>query len=62
MTIPDQPDTPEGALDEPGVGGLEEAFRLADRLAVHGADCVCPPCASRLSGLLSELARALGGS
>ena len=55
MTIPDQPDVGHVPAD------LDEAFRVADRLAVHGADCVCPPCAGRLPGLLAELARALGG-
>lgn len=53
MTIPDQPDVAP-ATD------LDEAFRVADRLAVHGSTCVCPRCAGRLPGLLTELARALG--
>lgn len=39
---------------------LDRAFAVADRLAVHGSDCVCPPCAGRLPGLLAELARRLG--
>ncbi|NMO88519.1 hypothetical protein [Actinomycetospora sp. TBRC 11914] len=56
MTIPDEPDAVPDALAAPG---LDEAFRVADRLAVHGADCVCPPCAGRLPRLLAELARAL---
>ncbi|WP_433782086.1 hypothetical protein ACQPX6_19490 [Actinomycetospora sp. CA-101289] len=36
-----------------------DAFRVADELAVHGSDCVCPPCAGRLTGLLAELSRAI---
>jgi hypothetical protein len=36
-----------------------DAFAVADELAVHGSDCVCPRCAGRLPGLLSELARAI---
>jgi hypothetical protein len=36
-----------------------DAFLVADELAVHGNDCVCPPCAGRLTGLLSELARTI---
>ncbi|GAA4917221.1 hypothetical protein EV188_101731 [Actinomycetospora succinea] len=36
-----------------------DAFRVADELAVHGSDCVCPTCAARLPGLLAELARAI---
>ena len=36
-----------------------DAFAVADELAVHGSDCVCPTCAGRLPGLLSELARAI---
>jgi hypothetical protein len=54
MTIPDQPDVGHVPTD------LDEAFRVADRLAVHNPSCVCPPCAGRLPGLLTELARALG--
>ena len=61
MTIPEQPDVPESlAAVDVGTEELDEAFRVADRLAVHGADCVCPPCAGRLPGLLAELARAMG--
>ena len=61
MTIPDQPDTPDSlAAVDIGTGDLDEAFRVADRLAVHRPDCVCPPCAGRLPGLLAELARAMG--
>ncbi len=59
MTIPDESDALE---DGPPTRGLEEAFRVADRLAVHGAECVCPSCAGRLPGLLVELAQALGRS
>jgi hypothetical protein len=36
-----------------------DAFAVADELAVHGSDCVCPRCAGRLTGLLSELSRAI---
>lgn len=36
-----------------------DAFRVADELAVHGSDCVCPTCAARLPGLLAELAAAI---
>ena len=36
-----------------------DAFRVADELAVHGSDCVCPRCAARLPALLIELARAI---
>jgi hypothetical protein len=54
------PDIPEPALDELESMELHEAFRVTDRLAVHGAECVCPRCAGRLPGLLAELAHALG--
>jgi hypothetical protein len=53
MTIPDQPDLGHVPTD------LDDAFRVADRLAVHGSTCLCPPCAGRLPGLLTELARCL---
>jgi hypothetical protein len=56
MTIPDGPDALE---DGPATRELDEAFRVADRLAVHGSTCLCPPCAGRLPGLLTELARCL---
>ena len=36
-----------------------DAFAVADELAVHGSDCVCPRCAGRLTGLLAELSRAI---
>jgi hypothetical protein len=36
-----------------------DAFGVADELAVHGSDCVCPRCAGRLTGLLGELSRAI---
>jgi hypothetical protein len=36
-----------------------DAFAVADELAVHGSDCVCPRCAGRLPGLLAELSRAI---
>ena len=36
-----------------------DAFGVADELAVHGSDCVCPRCAGRLTGLLAELSRAI---
>ena len=63
MTIPDQPDLPDSlAAVDIGTGDLDEAFRVADRLAVHSPTCVCPPCAGRLPGLLSELALALDRS
>lgn len=53
---------------QPGAGptvdvadpAYRRAFAVTDQLAVHGADCVCPPCAGRLTGLLGELARAIG--
>jgi hypothetical protein len=56
--IPDDlpPSLDTGTLD---AAPLDEAFRVADRLAVHGAECVCPRCAGRLPGLLMELAHAL---
>lgn len=38
---------------------LADAFAVADQLAVHGSDCVCPRCAGRLPFLLRDLARAL---
>ncbi|WP_018334444.1 hypothetical protein [Actinomycetospora chiangmaiensis] len=38
---------------------LADAFAVADQLAVHGHDCVCPRCAGRLPFLLRDLARAL---
>jgi hypothetical protein len=61
VTIPDQPDIPDSlAAVDIGTTDLDEAFRVADRLAVHGAECVCPPCAGRLPGLLTELARCQG--
>jgi hypothetical protein len=60
VTIPDQPDTPDSlAAVDIGTEDFDEAFRVADRLAVHGPTCVCPPCAGRLPGLLTELARCL---
>jgi hypothetical protein len=36
-----------------------DAFGVADELAVHGSDCVCPRCAGRLTGLLAELSQAI---
>lgn len=57
--IPDEPDTPDQVLDGADLPRLDQAFRVADRLAVHGSDCVCPRCAGRLPGLLTELAHAL---
>jgi hypothetical protein len=36
-----------------------DAFAVADELAVHGSDCVCPRCAGRLTGLLAELSRSI---
>ncbi|GAA4828801.1 hypothetical protein GCM10023201_15200 [Actinomycetospora corticicola] len=41
---------------------LADAFAVADQLAVHGSDCVCPRCAGRLPFLLRDLARALDGA
>lgn len=38
---------------------FRDAFRVADELAVHGSGCVCPTCAARLPGLLTELAEAI---
>jgi hypothetical protein len=38
---------------------LADAFAVADQLAVHGHDCVCPRCAGRLPFLLRDLAAAL---
>ncbi len=57
MTIPDGPDALENGA---ATRELDEAFRVADRLAVHGSTCLCPRCAGRLPGLLAELAHALG--
>ena len=48
-------------LDGLGSRAQREAFAVADRLAVHGSDCVCPPCASRLPRLLRRLAASLDG-
>ena len=54
--------TPEDS-DPPGTPvdtrEYRDAFRVADKLNVHGSGCVCPPCAARLPGLLVELARAI---
>lgn len=36
-----------------------DAFLVADELSVHGSECVCPNCAARLTGLLTELAHAI---
>lgn len=47
--------TPHPVAAEP----LADAFAVADQLAVHGSDCVCPRCAGRLPFLLRDLARAL---
>jgi hypothetical protein len=57
--IPDEPDTPERVLDDLDSQRFDAAFRVADRLAVHGNDCVCPRCAGQLPGLLAALAAAL---
>ncbi|HEY2224467.1 hypothetical protein [Actinomycetospora sp.] len=57
--IPDQPDTPESVLGDLDGPRFDAAFRVADRLAVHGNECVCPRCAGQLPVLLAELARAL---
>ena len=51
-----EPD-PLGTTESPE--RYRDAFAVADELAVHGSDCVCPPCAGRLTGLLGELARAI---
>jgi hypothetical protein len=59
MTLPDEPDALQLGSDTPD---LDEAFRVADRLAVHGSTCVCPRCAGQLPGLLASLARALDRS
>lgn len=57
------PDSPHSDADpEIGIEGAAEyrrAFAVADALATHGSDCVCPRCAGRLPGLLAELARAV---
>ena len=58
---PDDPAVPDGPAGphEPGPVGYEDAFALADALAVHGSTCVCPQCAGRLPLLLRDLARAI---
>ncbi|MCD2188165.1 MULTISPECIES: hypothetical protein [Actinomycetospora] len=54
--MPHHPDpAPHPVAPEP----LADAFAVADQLAVHGSDCVCPRCAGRLPFLLRDLARAL---
>ncbi|MCD2194687.1 hypothetical protein LQ327_15040 [Actinomycetospora endophytica] len=57
--IPDESDTPDRVLDELDTPSFDAAFHVTDRLAVHGAECVCPRCAGQLAVLLAELARAL---
>lgn len=57
--IPDEPDTPEAIIEELDQHRLDAAFEVADRLAVHGSDCVCPRCAGQLPALLAQLGRAL---
>lgn len=42
-----------------GGSAHRDAFAVTDELAVHGAGCVCPRCAGRLTGLLTELAQAI---
>lgn len=54
---PDPPATTVGTTG--GSTRYRDAFAVADALAVHGSDCVCPTCAGRLTGLLSELAQAI---
>jgi len=52
-------DDPDPVATTTDPARYRDAFLVADELAVHGSDCVCPPCAGRLNGLLSELARAI---
>jgi hypothetical protein len=52
-------DSPEPAETHAPPEQYRDAFRVADELAVHGSDCVCPRCAGRLPGLLAELSRAI---
>ncbi|PVY97056.1 hypothetical protein [Actinomycetospora cinnamomea] len=57
MSITPEDRDPSGT-DAPAAR-YRDAFAVADELAVHGSDCVCPPCAGRLPALLTELARAI---
>lgn len=57
MSITPESRDPSG--DGVSTDRYRDAFRVADELAVHGSDCVCPTCAARLPGLLSELAQAI---
>ncbi|GAA4889295.1 hypothetical protein [Actinomycetospora straminea] len=57
MSITPEDRDPSGT--EVGETRYRDAFAVADELAVHGSDCVCPRCAGRLPGLLAELARAI---
>jgi hypothetical protein len=57
-----QDSTPEFQLGTDPVVVTEahrRAFAITDELNVHGVGCVCPRCAARLPGLLTELARAI---
>lgn len=53
------PDSSDPSATTSPPARYRDAFRVADELAVHGSDCVCPPCAGRLTGLLAELSRAI---
>lgn len=53
------PENRDPSRDGVSTTQYRDAFRVADELAVHGSDCVCPTCAARLPGLLSELAQAI---
>jgi len=52
-------DDPDPVTTTTDPARYRDAFLVADELAVHGSDCVCPTCAGRLTGLLSELAQAV---
>jgi hypothetical protein len=60
---PVSPGSPSDDADPLATGAgpprYRDAFAVADELAVHGSDCVCPICAGRLTGLLNELAQAI---
>ena len=53
------PEDREPAGTDAPAARYRDAFAVADELAVHGSDCVCPWCAARLPALLTELARAI---
>ena len=46
-------------LDDIGSAAQRALFDVADVLNVHGSDCLCPPCASRLPALLRRLAASI---